>query len=88
MLVSFLVVVFVLTVALIVYKIISFMMKKASEESTKILNECKTEEERQFALKNLQKKNIKKGLIFYPIVMGGIVFITFLVMLFLRICMK
>ena len=88
MLVRFLVIVFVITIALIVYKIISFMMKKASEETSRILNECKTEEERQVALKKLQKKNIKKGLIFYPIVMGGIVFVTFLVMLILRICIK
>ena len=88
MLVRFLVVLYVIAVVLIVYKVISLMMKKASDECSRILKECNTEEERQAALKNIQKKNIKKGLIFYPIVMGGIVFVTFLIMLLLRVCMK
>ena len=88
MLIRVLVTVFVIAIALIVYKVITLMMKKATDESSRILKECKSEEERQIALKNLQKKNIKKCLIFYPIVMGGIVFVTFLVMLILRICIK
>ena len=88
MLIRVLVTVFVIVIALIVYKVITLMMKKATDESSRILKECKSEEERQIALKNLQKKNIKKCLIFYQVVIGGIVFITFLIMLLLRIIMK
>ena len=64
------------------------MLKKASEESSEILKECKTEEDRQIELKNLQKKNIRKALLFYLIMMIVIIVLGFSLLLLLRVLMK
>ena len=83
-LITFLIAFFVPAVGFTVYKLVSLMMKKESEESSKILNECKTDEERTIALKNLQKKNSRKALLFYLIMMITIAVIGFLFILILR----
>lgn len=51
----------IVLVGFVVYKLISREMKKSLEAQTKVLNECKTEEEREAALKLLKRKNIKKS---------------------------
>ena len=84
MLITFLITIFIASVGFTVYKIVSLMMKKASEESSKILNEYKTDEERKIALKNLQKKNSRKALLFYLIMMISIAVVGFIFMLLLR----
>lgn len=43
MLITFLIAFFVAAVGFTVYKVVSLMMKKSSEESSKILTECKTD---------------------------------------------
>ena len=58
-------IVFVFLVGFIVYKFISKELKKSLEIQKKILNDCKTEEERTDALNNLKRNNIKKSIIFY-----------------------
>lgn len=83
-LITFLIAFFVAVVGFTVSKVVSLMIKKASEESSKILNECKTDEERTIALKNLQKKNSRKALLFYLIMMITIAVIGFLFILILR----
>ena len=84
MLITFLIAFFAAAVGFTVYKVVSLMMKKSSEESSKILTECKTDEERKIALKNLQKKNIRKALLFYLIMMISIAVVGFIFMLLLR----
>ena len=84
MLITFLITIFISSVGFTVYKIVSLMMKKASEESSKILNEYKTDEERKIALKNLQKKNSRKALLLYLIMMISIAVVGFIFMLLLR----
>lgn len=84
MLITFLITIFIASIGFTVYKVVSLMMKKASEESSKILNEYKTDEERKIALKNLQKKNSRKALLFYLIMMISIAVVGFIFMLLLR----
>ena len=88
MIATILIFVFILAVGFTVYKIVSSMLKKASEESSEILKECKTEEDRQIELKNLQKKNIRKALLFYLIMMIVIIVLGFSLLLLLRVLMK
>ncbi len=55
--------IFIICTALVIYKLISRELKKNSEIQKKIINEYKSEEERNIALNKLKRKNIKKGII-------------------------
>jgi hypothetical protein len=55
--------IFIICTALVIYKLISRELKKNSEIQKKIINECKSEEERNIALNKLKRKNIKRELL-------------------------
>ena len=77
-------IIFVFLVGFAVYKFISKELKKSLESQQKILEECKTEEERKEALRNLKRKNIKKSIIFYFALLIGLPIICFLFLILLR----
>ncbi len=74
----------VILVGFVVYKLISREMKKSLETQTKILQECKTEEERAAALQLLKRKNIKKSLMIYICIFIGLPIVVFPLMLLIR----
>ena len=77
-------VIFVFLVGYVVYKFISKELKKSLGNQQKIMEECKTEEERKEALRILKKKNIKKSIIFYFALLIGLPIICFLFLILLR----
>ena len=77
-------VLFILIIFLVVYKLISRELKKNSEIQKKILNECKTEEECNTALKNLKRRNIRKVIIITSAFYVGIPIICFPCLLVIR----
>ena len=74
----------IVLLAFVVYKVISREMKKSLEVQIKILNECKTEEEREAALKLLKRKNIKKVIIASLCFFIGLSIVVFLLMILIR----
>lgn len=74
----------VILVGFVVYKLISREMKKSLETQTKILQECKTEEERNAALKLLKRKNSKKVIISSLCFFIGLPIVVLLLMLLIR----
>ena len=74
----------IVLVGFAVYKLISREMKKSLEVQTKILNECKTEEERNAALILLKRKNIKKVIISSLCFFIGLPIVILLLMLLIR----
>ena len=85
MVIRFLVFIFIILIAFAIYKFISWQLKKAQKETTDILKECKSEEERTIALKNIKRKNVKRGIIIYVLFLIGIPLICFSIMFVLRI---
>ena len=77
-------IIFVFLLSFTVYKYISKELKKTSKTQQKIMKECKTEDERKEALRNLKRKNIKKSLIFYFALLIGLPVICFLLLILLR----
>ncbi|WP_296686424.1 hypothetical protein [Treponema sp. UBA3813] len=63
---------------------ISRELKKNSEIQKKIINECKSEEERNIALNKLKRKNIKKGIIIALAFYLGLPIICFPCLLVIR----
>ncbi len=74
----------IILVGFTVYKLISREMKKSLEVQTKILNECKTKEERNAALKLLKRKNIKKVIISSLCIFIVLPIVILLLMLLIR----
>lgn len=77
---------FIICTALVIYKLISRELKKNSEIQKKIINQCKSEEERNIALNNLKKNNKKKVIISSLIFYIGLPIICFLCLLLVRKC--
>lgn len=75
----------IVLVGFTVYKLISREMKKSLEVQTRILQECKTEEEREAALQLLKRKNIKKSVMIYLCIFIGMPIVIFLLMLLVRL---
>ena len=71
-------------IAFFVNKVISYQLKKSTEESRRIIKECKTEEERVKELNILKKRNIKRSILYYFLFMVVCTFICFLMLLILR----
>ena len=76
--------IFIICTALVIYKLISRELKKNSEIQKKIINECKSEEERNIALNKLKRKNIKKGIIIALAFYLGLPIICFPCLLVIR----
>lgn len=66
---------FVFIIAFFVYKFISYQLRKTTEESRRIIEECKTEEERIKELNILKKKNIKRSILYYFLFMVVFIFL-------------
>lgn len=50
-----------------VYKFIAYQLKQSKDESIKIINECKTENEMIEKLNSLKKKNIKRSFLLFVV---------------------
>ena len=74
----------IICTALVIYKLISRELKKNSEIQKKIINECKSEEERNIALNNLKKNNKKKVIISSLVFYIGLPIICFPCLLLIR----
>lgn len=84
MIIKILVSIFTILIAVVVYKLVLWMLKKAKDESIKILNECKTEEERANALKAARRRNLIRAIIFYMLLFIGIPLLCLPLFVFLR----
>lgn len=76
---------FVFFVGFIVYKWISIELKKSLKNQEKIINECKTEEERINSLKRLKKHNIRKAVLIYLSILIVLTMICFAFLFIVRI---
>ena len=74
----------IVIVGFVTYKVCSRLIKKSSETQKKIMDEYKTEEDRENALKKLRRKNVKKAIVIYLVFLIGLPLIFFPFMLLLR----
>lgn len=71
-------------ITFIIYKLISHQLEKRKEESIRIINECKTENEKKDKLNALKRKNIKRSILHYFVFMIVLILICFLLLLIIR----
>ena len=76
--------IFIICTSFVIYKLVSRELKKNSEIQNKIINESKSEEEKNIALNKFKRKNIKKGIIIALAFYLGLPIICFPCLLVIR----
>lgn len=71
-------------IAFFIYKFISFQLEKSTDESKRIIKECKTEEEQIKKLNTLKKINIKRAIICYFVFIIVFIIVGIFLLLILR----
>lgn len=71
-------------IAFFIYKFISFQLEKSTDESKRIIKECKTEEEQIKKLNTLKKINIKRAILCYFVFIIVFIIVGIFLLLILR----